>query len=56
MPSTELVDVVGKGANFSMPMGKRSLRNLESVRRYQVKRAADSKRDFPRMMSSKREE
>lgn len=59
VPSTELVDVVGKGVgNFSMSMGKRSLkslRNYESVRSYDTKRSMDSKRAFPRRMSSRHE-
>ena len=59
VPSTELVDVVGKsGGNYSMPMGKRSSRsprNHESVRRYEMKRSIDSKRDFPRMETARRE-
>ena len=64
VPSTELVDVVGKGSgggNYSMPsMGKRgliskSLRNYESVRRYEMKRGVESKRDFPRMETVRRE-
>ena len=59
VPSTELVDVVGKGnGNLSMPMGKRSLgslRNYESVRRYETKRSVDSKSDFPRKSSPRRE-
>ena len=60
VPSTELVDVVGKsGGNYSMPMGKRSLKSLrsyESVRRYEMKRGVDSKRDFPKMETARREE
>lgn len=59
VPSTELVDVVGKGSgNFSMPVGKRSLkslRNYESVRTYEMKRSIDGKRDFPRKASSRHE-
>lgn len=68
-PSTELVDVVGKGnrngnGNYSMPtvgkrsLGKKSLRNDESVRRYEMmmKRGGDGKRDFrPRKVSVRRE-
>lgn len=57
VPSTELIDVVGKGSgNFSMPMGKRGLKNFrshESVRGYEMKRSADRKRDLPRKVSSR---
>lgn len=59
VPSTELIDVVGKGnGTVSMAMGKRSLkslRNHESVRGYEMKRSANSKRDFPRKVSSRHE-
>ena len=59
VPSTELVDVVGKGGgNYSMPMGKRSvksLRHYESVRRYEMKRGADSKKNYPRRVTVRRE-
>ena len=59
VPSTELVDVVGKSnGNASVPMGKRSLGrfgNYESVRRYETKRSVDGKRDFPRMSSPRLE-
>ena len=59
VPSTELVDVVGKSSgNVSMPMGKRSLgslRKYESARRYETKRSVDGKRDFPRMSSPRLE-
>ena len=57
VPSTELVDVVGKSSgNYSMPMSKRSirsLRNYESVRKYEMKRSVDSKKDFPRMETAR---
>ena len=57
VPSTELVDVVGKGnGNLSVPVGKRglgSLRNHASVRGYEMKRSVDGKREFPRMVPSR---
>ena len=60
VPSTELIDVVGKSSgNYSMRMGKRSLKSLrsyESVRRYEMKRGVASKRDFSRMETPRREE
>lgn len=68
MPSTELVDVVGKGngnGNYSMPLvGKRglkkSLRNGESARRYEMmmmkKRDGDGKRDVRARKVSVRQE
>ena len=48
VPSTELVDVVGKANATGATVGRRGLRNRESVRRYEMVRSGEGKRELPR--------